>query len=1161
MASLSLPVAWFLALAATCQLPPEKAGATFTVSPGLEFKLWASEPLFVNPTTFDIDPSGRIWACEAVNYRRKLRGQPPLRAEGDRVVIVADSDGDGTADKSTTFYQSPAVMSPIGIAVVPHPSGKGCKVFLCQSPDILVLEDKDGDDKADGPPVKLLTGFQGIDHDHGVHGISVGPDGKLYFSVGDAGVRDLKSSDGKGPAFNSNSTDLRAGTVWRCDIDGRNLELIAHNFRNNYMAAIDSFGNVFISDNDDDGNQQTRICFVMPGGNYGYHPRGAGQTHWHEEQPGIVPKVLRTFFGSPTGMCFYEGQLLPEKYRGQMLHTDAGPRHVRCYRATPKGAGFDVEREDIVTSTDNWFRPSDVRVAPDGSVFVADWYDPGVGGHGMGDTTRGRIFRLAPQGFKQPVSGPNKVANAGEARTALASPCLSTRAMALAWLRSQPAPEAARSVRPLSTGNHPDWLKGRARWVLAEIGELGAEDLDGLDRPALAAQAARIIRDYPKAAGLAARLPDRDAGVTRETLVGLRDADATKAGDAILRAAASWDGADVFLAKALAIAAGSDEKRRNTALGGFSTKLSEWNDRTAALAFELRPPGLAERLREQLAKGGLSDADSIRIVDFIAGDDTASAGKALLDLLKPETAPAVRIRAAEALSIHLPGKWSGLSKDGSVAKALQSMSLGKDMANEFLTISAATANLDALGYAAGIARDKDQPRPLREKAIATLGKLPSENSAGALASLAREGGPLVAQACLALGELASSRQKTKATEPALEALRALLLVDSAKGPALEALANTRAGTTWLLGEKESGKMPSQMVAEAGRLLRNSPYQDLRNKAMVLFPAPGRIDARKLPSAATLATRKGNAARGKALLDSSSRNDLQCLKCHMVDGRGGQIGPDLSQIGKKASRENLLDSLLTPSKAIADQYLVHAVSTSKGQAISGLLVEENAETLVLRDANGKDHRIPKKEIDERSRLQESIMPANLVAYMTEDDLLDICEHLLTLKSAALAPRAFRLIGPLEGGTGGDSGFDQPMDPERNLDFTATMRGKQGKVGWRVVRPDSVGYVNLADIHGPAATDSVSFAAVVLESPVAQKGWVLLGADDCSRLWVNGAKVHEDRAHEAAQPGKFRIPVEWKAGANNILLKVSNGNNPHGFYLAASAEQELKEVPAP
>ena len=141
-------------------------------------------------------------------------------------------------------------------------------------------------------------------------------------------MHNLQSSDGKGQKWNSNNTDCRAGTVWRCDMDGTNLELIAHNFRNNYECCVNSFGEIWLSDNDDDGNQQTRICYVMPGGNYGYHPRGPGQTHWHEEQPGIVPKILRTGFGSPTGICFYEGTLLPKKYRGQLLHYRRRPARV-----------------------------------------------------------------------------------------------------------------------------------------------------------------------------------------------------------------------------------------------------------------------------------------------------------------------------------------------------------------------------------------------------------------------------------------------------------------------------------------------------------------------------------------------------------------------------------------------------------------------------------------------------------------------------------------------------------------------------------------------------------------------------------------------------------------------------------------------------------------
>ena len=170
------------------QVAPDKALSTFTVNAeGLELSLWASEEVggFCNPTCIDVDHKGRVWVCESVNYRHTLHHQPPRRPEGDRILILEDTKGEGKADKCTVFYQSPEILAPLGIAVAKDPVGPGYKVFVCQSPDILVFEDKDGDGKADGPPKKLLTGFGGIDHDHGVHGILIGPDMKLYFSVGD----------------------------------------------------------------------------------------------------------------------------------------------------------------------------------------------------------------------------------------------------------------------------------------------------------------------------------------------------------------------------------------------------------------------------------------------------------------------------------------------------------------------------------------------------------------------------------------------------------------------------------------------------------------------------------------------------------------------------------------------------------------------------------------------------------------------------------------------------------------------------------------------------------------------------------------------------------------------------------------------------------------
>src|SRR5436190_16384348 len=107
------------------QVPPEKALATFTVNdPALELTLWASEPLFVNPTCIDIDHKGRVWVCESVNYRCKMNGKPLNRKEGDRIVILEDTKGRGKADKATTFYQAPDFIAPLGIAVAPYPNNQ-----------------------------------------------------------------------------------------------------------------------------------------------------------------------------------------------------------------------------------------------------------------------------------------------------------------------------------------------------------------------------------------------------------------------------------------------------------------------------------------------------------------------------------------------------------------------------------------------------------------------------------------------------------------------------------------------------------------------------------------------------------------------------------------------------------------------------------------------------------------------------------------------------------------------------------------------------------------------------------------------------------------------------------------------------------------------------
>jgi putative membrane-bound dehydrogenase-like protein len=1002
---------------ALAQLTPEKAAASFKVSEGLEVTLWAAEPLFSNPTCMDIDERGRIWVCESVNYRDHLHGRPLRRPEGDRILILEDSKGAGKADRVTTFYQAKEMLAPLGIAVAKDPVGPGYKVYIAQSPDILVFEDKNGLGHADGPPRKLLSGFRGIDHDHGVHGLLIGPDRKLYFSVGDQGVAGLPGKNGK--RYTTNHTDCQGGTIWRCELDGSNLELLAHNFRNEYEPCVDSFGTIFVSDNDDDGNQQTRICYVMPGGNYGYWPRGPGQSHWHEEQPGIVPKILRTYFGSPTGMCVYEGALLPEKYRGQLLHTDAGPRQVRCYHLREEGASYRVDREDMVTSSDPWFRPSDICVAPDGSVFVCDWYDPGVGGHGMGDVTRGRIYRIAPPGYRPKVLTIDLSSNQG-LLDALNSPALAVRYMAMEKVAALPTADFLGVVEPAIQDKQQPSLRARALWQLgrkqgatpserehllqvfdARIIRQALTDAD----PRFRCVALRIIHDCQGPETVAAQIAlllkrgEACAAVKREALLCLRDCDTAVAKPLIAALAKDYDGKDRFYLEALGIAVGHESERREIVLRDFVKDFPAWNEQLAGIVWELNPPGAEKLLEANLHDDHLSIDQRLYIIGILANSPSLESGDILLRLLTKDAAKPVQERAVECLQTNIHGKWNKLRGQPLFASTVQYLLESKSGHALAMTLMGVSENPEYVQAAAAIALSKTEELPTRMNAIRALGALPGSDALDALSNLVRTAG-LESQAIAAIGMHAQQRRDAKEVGKAVAILGEIIamgkLDESARRAALSALAGSRAGTVWLLEQTQSKSLPPDLLAEAGRLLRNSPFRDLRQNANAELRAQGRMNPKKLPSIASLQTRHGNPARGKQLIAASIRSDLQCLKCHTIGGQGGKVGPDLSTIGKKASRENLLESILYPSKAIADQYIAWTIETKSGLFITGLLVEETPAAITLRDANGKDHRIEKSDVEARGKSPNSIMANDLAGSMSEQDLADIVEFLLQLK---------------------------------------------------------------------------------------------------------------------------------------------------------------------
>lgn len=588
---------------------PDNAVQGLEVGEGLEVTLSASEPQLRSLTNLDVDDRGRVWVCDVMNYRQNQGSRP----EGDRILILEDTTGDGVMDSFKTYYQGSEIDSAMGICVL------GNEVIVTASPTVWKFIDEDGDDKPDRKEA-MFTETGQPQHDHSAHSFLFGPDGKLYWNFGNTGkqVKDAKGNtvvDIHGRAVVDNGQPLYGGMPFRCDLDGSNFEVLAHNFRNNWETTVDSFGTLWQSDNDDDGNRGTRINFVMEHGNYGYRDEqtGAGWRderitmeeeiplrHWHLNDPGVVPNMLQTGAGSPSGICCYEGRLLPKRFWDQIIHCDPGPNVVRAYPVTPDGAGYRATIDPLVTgTTDKWFRPADVCVAPDGSLFVTDWYDPGVGGHRQGDTDRGRLFRIAPPGSKYQVPSFD-YSTARGAATALRNPSLSVRYQA--WMALHEMGRSAEQELLELFGDSNPRIRARALWLLGKIAGRGEHYVslaltdENADIRITGIRLSRQLGLVPSVACSSAA-DDPSPAVRRELAVALRYDDSPTMPAAWARLAQSYDGQDRWYLEALGLS--SDLRAAECYDAWLSAVGGNWDTSSGRdIVWRVRAPQAADALVE-----------------------------------------------------------------------------------------------------------------------------------------------------------------------------------------------------------------------------------------------------------------------------------------------------------------------------------------------------------------------------------------------------------------------------------------------------------------------------------------------------------------------------------------------------------------------------------
>ncbi len=664
----------------------------FQVPEGLEVTLWASSPLLHNPTNIDIDRDGRIWVAEGVRYRSHHARRP----EGDRIVVVQDTDGDGKADSTHTFVQEPALVAPLGVAVIDN------QVVVSQPPDLIVYTDVDRNLRFD-PAVDrrevLLTGFQGINHDHSLHSVTVGPDGKWVFNAGNTGAM-FTDRSGKtfrifgsyragpiGPFKDPHDPAMFAGKpsddghvyvggfTARMNPDGTGAEIIGQNYRNSYEQSVTSLGDVFQNDNDDP--PACRVSWVMEYANFGFSSndgqrtweadRRPGQSipvaQWRQEDPGMAPVGDVYGGGSPTGNVFYENGGLGPSWPGTFFAAEAGRNEVFSYQPTRQGAGFALERKIFVTSNvkqqyagsdflgggssvtgavATLFRPSDIAIGPDGAIYISDWIDARVGGHqDLDQTLSGAIYRIAPKGFVSKTPAFDAATIPGLI-TALRSPAVNVRAIGFAGLKARGA-SAVDAVAALLSDPSP-YMRGRAIFLLYQLGPEGqkrAGSPESLTDPAMRIAAYRAMRranlDVIPVASRLAR--DADPGVRREVALSLRDQPAAAALDILVEIARGFDGQDRSYLEALGTGATGKEPalydRVRRALGVKDDPLT-WSGAFARIAWRLHVPAAVPDLTARARSSKLPLADRRLALDTLAFIDDPAASKAMLSLAQAD---------------------------------------------------------------------------------------------------------------------------------------------------------------------------------------------------------------------------------------------------------------------------------------------------------------------------------------------------------------------------------------------------------------------------------------------------------------------------------------------------------------------------------------------
>ncbi len=946
-------------------LAPADQAKAFILPEGFEIQLVASEPDIQKPMNLAFDARGRLWVTGSVEYPWPAKGEAR-----DEVRILEDFAPEGKARKITTFAKG--LNIPIGLLPV---GDDDALVYSISNIQRITPKGRE----------KLYTGY-GFADTHGMtSAFTPGFDGWIYACHGFSNTSDVK---GKNPG----GIKMQSGNTYRMKADGSKIEQHTWGQVNPFGLSFDALGNLYSAD------CHTQPIYQLLRG--GWYP-SFGKPH---DGLGFAPEMITGFKGSTAiaGVAVYEADQFPMAYRGSAFVGDVMTNELLRFEIRHEGSTPVTKAVPFLRSKDQWFRPVDVKLGPDGALYIADFYNCIIGhyevplNHPARDRTRGRIWRIVHKDKGTPGRADFLKATTKDLISDLGHPNLTVRLTATNQLAGR-GKEASDAVRAALRGKTTPEANAHLLWAAYRLDVLTAEDTEAAlkrEDEIVRVHACRVLAERGGQRELLTKaLEDASPNVRRAAAEALGRHPSPGTVTPLLKLLQSVPAKDTHLRHVVRMAlrdqlvsgdawavAGRLSDRTDIAAIGDVALGRHSADAAAWIAGRLKELGHHEKFVHHAARHG-DEGSRTNIRNACSGDfpPQREAGLVRAYFRATQERGAAPEKEAVAWAEGVAEKLFDSSRDAD-AQA------GAELCGQARLASKQAKLVGIAGSARGVG-----PRLAALNALAAIDGPGNAKVIGAALTdttlsladreqiaviLGRINQPATRAAMVAALATAPARLQTAIAanlsagkEGAEELFKAV-----AAGKASARLLQERAVTTRL----EAARVPD-LAAKLKNLTAGMPAADARLAAMIEARRKGYLAA------------KPDLAKGAALFEK------HCAGCHQVEGKGAKIGPQLDGIGLRGL-ERLLEDTLDPNRNVDQAFRATTINTGKGIIFQGLVLREEGEVIVMADDKGKEVRVQKRDVETRTLSNLSPMPANFGETVPEADFHHLIGWLLSKRPA-------------------------------------------------------------------------------------------------------------------------------------------------------------------